>query len=110
DALSIEPNHPDEWARVSRGYFFLADGFLADDPAKRAEMFATYERGVSAAERGLLASDATFAERMRNGMRLADAIELVPATGAGCLYWRAQNLSRWSTSQGTTAQMAARDE
>lgn len=110
DALAIDPAHPDEWARVSRGYFFLADGFLSDDPAKRNDMFATYERGVSAAERGLLASSPTFAERMRNGVRLADAVDLLDASATGCLYWRAQNLSRYMTSQGTTAQMAMRDE
>jgi hypothetical protein len=47
---------------------------------------------------------------MRNGMRLADAVDLLDASATGCLYWRSQNLARWVQSQGTTAQMAARDE
>lgn len=110
DALAIDPGHPEEWARVSRGYYFLADSFMSSDPTQRPLMLATYERGIVAAERGLLVSSPVFSERVRNGMRLSDALQFLDTSAAGCLYWRAQNLSRFMPSQGLAAQIASRDD
>jgi hypothetical protein len=110
EALAIEGTNPEEWAQLSRAYYFLADGHLAFDEAKAEEMMATYEKGTRAAERGLMVSSSSFATRMREGGKIEEAVSLIDRTGAHCLYWRSANLGKWASAQGFATVLSYKDE
>lgn len=99
-ALAIDPTRENDWAQLSREYFFLADGHLSFEDGKRVEMLAAYHEGALAAEQGLLQSSPTFATRMRNGSTIEDQLALLDTRDVPCLFWRAMNLSRWASVQG----------
>lgn len=99
-ALELDPTRTDDWAMLSRAYYFLADAHLSFDAGDRVEMLAAYHRGALAAEQGLLQSSPTFASRMRAGSTIEDQLSLLDTRDVPCLYWRAVNLGRWASTQG----------
>jgi tetratricopeptide (TPR) repeat protein len=110
EALGIDGTNADEWAQLSRAYYFLADGHLAFEEAKAEEMMATYEKGTRAAERGLMVASPAFATRMREGGKIEESVSLIDRTGVPCLYWRSANLGKWASAQGFATVLSYKDE
>jgi tetratricopeptide (TPR) repeat protein len=100
NALVLDPTREQDWAMLSRAYYFLADAHLSFEDGKRTEMLAAYHDGALAAEQGLLQSSPTFASRMREGSTIEDQLTLLDTRDVPCLFWRAMNLNRWATVQG----------
>ncbi|MCZ7683102.1 MAG: hypothetical protein M5U28_31550 [Sandaracinaceae bacterium] len=64
-AVELDGNDHETWTKISRAYYFLADGHLrfSDESA----MGDTYQSAIRAAERALRALSPEFAQRMAAG-------------------------------------------
>lgn len=100
--LSANPADGPTWAKLSRAYYFLADGHLRADPKSDAYL-DTFEKGTGAGERALAAISPEFKARMVKGDKVEDAIKVVGADGLAAMYWYAVNLSKWSKAKGLAA-------
>lgn len=112
-ALEIDPSDWQLWARLSRAQYFLADGHLAfaDTPdAPNAEATAMYQQAVTSAERSLQALSPEFAERMRAGERVDQALGVLDAQAVPALYWRSAALGKWARRDGFATLLAYKDE
>ena len=112
-ALEIDPSDWQLWARLSRAQYFLADGHLAfadtaDAPAQEATDM--YQQSVTSAERSLQALSPAFAERMRAGERVEQAVSVLDAQAVPALYWRSAALGKWARRDGFATLLAHKDE
>lgn len=96
--------------RLARAYYFLADGHMSFDEARQDEMIETYEKGIQAAERALVALSPDFAERMRAGTRIEEAVAVLDAQAVPALYWRSSNMGKWGLAKGFATVLSYKDE
>lgn len=104
---------PEDWkvqAKLSRGYFFLADSHLRKAGEGSEEQLATYEKGTAAGERAMAGASPKFKETVTGGGKVEDAVKDVPAEGIDALYWYASNLGRWSHYKGLGAKLGNKDK
>jgi hypothetical protein len=109
-AVEMDGADHETWVKLSRAYYFLADGHMSFDEARAEEMLATYEKGIAAAERALVAISPDFARRMRAGTRIEEAVEILDATAVPALYWRSSNMGKWGIAKGFATVLAYKDE
>lgn len=95
--------------KLARGYYLLADGFLSFDPAKVDEFLATHQKGMQAAEKGLLAHSPEFEKQRSLGAKMENAVEVVEKDGVPYLYWYATNLGKWAKFKGIQETLAHKD-
>lgn len=100
--LAANPADGATWAKISRAYYFLADGYLRTDPKSDAYL-DTFEKGTGAGERALAAISPEFKARVVKGDDVEDAIKVVGPEGLAAMYWYAVNLSKWSRAKGLAA-------
>jgi tetratricopeptide (TPR) repeat protein len=104
------PNDHETWTRLARGYYFLADCHYSFEEAQHDQMMETYDKGRLAAERALVAMSPDFAERMRNGTRIEEAVSVLQVGAVPALYWRSTNLGKWASAQGFATVLSYKDE
>ena len=109
-ALDINPNDPDTWAKLSRGHYFHADCHLKFQEGKEADIKATFQKGIEAAERSLVTRSSAFAKKMQDGTRIEDAIEVLDKSAVEALYWRSSNLGRWASEESFATLLSYKDE
>ena len=97
-------------AKLARGYYFWADGHMSFTESRADEMVATYEKAVQAAERSLVALSPEFAERMRNGTRIEEAVKVLDKRGVAALYWRSAAMGKWALAKGFATLLSYKDE
>lgn len=109
EALANEsPDDPTHWTRLSQGYFLLANNHMRLTSDEQA-MVATFELGVLAGERAMMAASPEFAQRVRQGERVEDAVASIPAAGQGAIYWYATNLGRFALAKDFTTVLFYKD-
>lgn len=117
-AVRIKDDDWKTYARLARGYFFLAEvfyGFKAMggdypfdtddvvDPEAARRYREALRRGYRAALRGMAARSPELEQRLRAGIDLERAVLLIRADGAPLLYWYVTNLARWAKVDGFSA-------
>ncbi|HJL17873.1 MAG TPA: TRAP transporter TatT component family protein [Sandaracinaceae bacterium LLY-WYZ-13_1] len=107
-ATELDGSDAETWVKISRAYYFLADGHLrfSDEEA----MGDTYQSGIRAAERALRALSPEFAEAMAAGQRVEEAVGVLDADAVPALYWRATNLGKWARRDGFATVLSYKDE
>lgn len=110
--VEAEPKNTDAWVKLTRALYFLADGHIRFHPgeASEDEMLATFEKSVTAAERGLLALSEPFAAKMRDGAKIEEAAKTLDKSGVPLLYWRASSLGKWASAKGFATLLSHKDE
>lgn len=98
------------YAKLSRAYYFLADGHMSFDEARRDAMMETFQKGTQAAERGLVVLSPDFGERMRSGTRIEEAVSILERSAVPLLYWRSANLGKWAAADGFATLLSYKDE
>lgn len=101
------------WHRLARAQYFLADGHLTfrDTPdAIDPEATQMYQAAITSAERSLQTLSPQFAERMRAGDRVDQAVAVLDAQAVPALYWRAAALGKWARRDGFATVLAYKDE
>ena len=105
-----DPSNDEAWVMLSRSHYFLADCHLRFDESKQDEFMSSFEQGTAAAEHALIAVSDEFAQRMRAGTRIEEALGVLDASAAPGLYWRASNLGKWASADGFATLLSYKDE
>ncbi|MFK7991463.1 MAG: TRAP transporter TatT component family protein [Sandaracinaceae bacterium] len=107
-AVEMDGSDHETWVKISRAYYFLADGHQRfDNPDAMAD---TYQSGIRAAERALRALSPDFAQRMSAGEAMEEAAAVLEADAVPALYWRATNLGKWARADGFATLLSFKDE
>lgn len=80
---------------LSRGYYFLADAHTEQIDEKKK----IWEIGTSWGEKGL-ALNPQFAQKVKEGEKLEDHLDLLSKEDAPNMYWTAANLGKWAKNSG----------
>ncbi|MBI3178844.1 MAG: hypothetical protein HYZ27_04245 [Deltaproteobacteria bacterium] len=102
------PHDAKALAWLSRAYYLLADGHLRLANENDA-MLATFEKGVEAGERAMMASSTEFAAKVKAGAKVEEAVKLIPAEGQEPIYWYASNLGKFAVAKGFTTTLFYKD-
>ena len=106
----LDPSDHETWVFLARAYYFHADGHMSFDEARHDEMMETYEKGIQAGERALVALSPDFAQRMRAGTRIEEAVAVLDARAVPALYWRSTNMGKWGLAKGFATVLSYKDE
>lgn len=107
-ALASDPANADLLTKLSRAYYFLADGFLRTAGDEEA-MLATYEKGILAGENAMMAISPEFREKVTAGAKVEEAVGVIPKEGQPAIYWYAANLGKFAVAKGFTTQLFYKD-
>lgn len=102
----------DDWrtyAKLARGYYLLADGFLFFEPAKKAEFLAAHEKGLAMAEQGMRAISPDFEKRRNAGTKIEDAVMKLGRDAVPLMYWYDVNLGKWAKAQDMATTLKHKD-
>lgn len=107
-AAALKPDDALVYAKLARGYYFLADGFLRASPA---EYQATFEKSVSFGERGMAAANPKFKEHVVAGGKVEDGMQYLTAEAVQVesAYWYAAALGKWARSKGFATTLGNKD-
>jgi tetratricopeptide (TPR) repeat protein len=106
--VAAQPGDGATWARLSRAYYLLADGYHRNEPKSDAYL-GTFEKGTAAGERALAALNPEFKARVTKGDKVEEAIKVVGKEGLDAMYWYAVNLGKWSRAKGLAALLGNKD-
>jgi hypothetical protein len=124
-AIAVKDDDWQTYARLARGYFFLADAqvgmiamggdypFDADDAVDRvaADRYKKLlRRGYQTALRGMAARSREFEQRLAGGIDLEDAVRVMRKEAAPLVYWYVTNLASWARAEGYAALFTARNK
>jgi len=124
-AVQIKDDDWQTYAKLARGYYFLADGthqFEAMggtypyDPDKVADQAGNdaylnaHLRGAEHAQRGMAALSPELEKRMGQGIKIEDAATaLLGNDGVPLVYWYASNLGKYAKARGTATVLQNKD-
>lgn len=108
-AIAVKDDDHDTYAKLSRGYYLLADGWLAFEPDKADLYLATHLKGVDVAERGMAALSPDFEKRRRTQTKTEDAVSVLGRNAVPLMYWYATNLGKWAKAKGFSTTLKNKD-
>jgi tetratricopeptide (TPR) repeat protein len=95
---TASPNTADILLKLARGYYLQGDHLRVD--GNKDEALAIFEKGVLAGEKGMMASSDEFANRVKAGEKVADAVSSMPKSAQPIMYWYAVNLGKFASLKG----------
>ena len=98
----------EDYVLAARAYYFYADTHLRFASEEDA-MLESYQKGISMAEKGMVASSDAFKERVKAGDRPEDAVDALDIKGQPAMYWYASNLGRWAKQSGFSTLIREKD-
>ncbi len=104
--VDANPKHLEALIRLTRGNYFLADGYLRDN---EKEYLRTMDVAVKWGEKAVLASSAEFEAKMRSGTKFPQAVKLVGKDGIPAMYWYASALGKWAKRKGFAVLVGQKD-
>ena len=105
-AAEAEPKNLDVLVKLTRGHYFLADGYLRDDDKA---YLAAMDKAVKWGERAMVASSTDFEASMRDGAKIPEAVKMVPKEGVPAMYWYASSLGKWAKKKGFAVLLGQKD-
>ena len=110
EALSLAPEHGPTLVALARAHYFLGDAFISvDESIPQERESEVYEKGVTYAERGLLALEPEFAKSIEQAKGLDEALTKIGPAGVAAAYWYAANLGRFAAVLGVRTRAFHRD-
>ena len=115
EAVKIKDDDWETYAKLTRGFYFLADGtyqfdamggdypYDADsigDASANDRYLNAHLRGIEHARRGMAALSSDFEKRIASGSKIEDATQLIGRDGIPLVYWYASNLGKWGKAKG----------
>jgi tetratricopeptide (TPR) repeat protein len=112
-AVKLKADDHATYAKLARGTYLLADGFLwfnkEDDDSHEEKYLTTHENGVAFAEQGLRALSAEFEKLRQKDEKVEDAVKVLDKTAVPLMYWYATNLGKWANTKGLTTKLKHKD-
>jgi len=123
-AVKLRDDDHATYAKLSRGYYFLADAYLAfdamgggypydpdgvTDAAANEQFLNMHLRGIEHAERGMAAASPDFEKRIMQGIQAEDAVVVIDRKGIPLVYWYASNLGKWAKAKGFSTVLKHKD-
>lgn len=105
-AAAADPKNLDVLVKLTRGNYFLADGYLRDNEKEYLRMM---DLGVKWGEKAMIAASPDFEAKMRSGAKLPDAVKVVPKEGVPAMYWYASSLGKWAKRKGFAVLLGQKD-
>lgn len=105
-AAAAEPKNFDVLVKLTRGYYFLADGYLRDADKEYLEAM---DKAVKWGEKAMIAASPAFEAKMREGGKFPEAVALVPKEGVPAMYWYASALGKWAKKKGFAVLLGQKD-
>ena len=107
-AVALNPGDAATLAKLSHGYYFLADGHLRAD---KEAYLANFEKGVSYGERALAAANPKFKEHVVAGGKVEDGMQFLTGTPVEveAAYWYAASLGKWARAKGCAVTLGNKD-
>lgn len=113
-AAAADPANHEPHVRLSRAYYFLADGHLrfdlADEDEQKEKMGQMFGEGQFHGEKALLILSPEFKKARQAEESVEDAIGKLPKEAVPGVYWWATNLGKWATAQGFITLLANKDK
>lgn len=123
-AVQIKQDDWQTYAKLARGYYFLADGtYQFDsmggtypyDPDKVADQAGNdaylnaHLRGTEHAQRGMAALSPEFEKRLAQGTKIEELCVLLGRDGVPLVYWYASNMGKYAKARGTATVLQHKD-
>jgi tetratricopeptide (TPR) repeat protein len=123
-AVQIKDDDWQTYAKLSRGYYLLADGTYQFDAmggsypydvdgvtntAANEQYLNAHLRGLEHAQRGMSALSPDFETRLASGSKVEDAAPLLGREGVPLIYWYATNLGKWAKAKGVSTVLRHKD-
>ncbi|MCC7383842.1 MAG: hypothetical protein IT384_18515 [Deltaproteobacteria bacterium] len=109
-AAERDPTNAEVMIKLSRGYYFLVDGFIAlEDGDINEQKLTNHQKGVDWGEKALLVIDPGFGAKMKAGADFEDAIVGIQAPAIPAAYWYCTNLGRFAVAKGLSAKLFYKD-
>lgn len=105
-AAAVEPKNMELLVRLTRGYYFLADGYLRGNEKEYLEIM---DKAVKWGEKAMIAASPEFEAKMREGGKIPEAVKLVPKEGVPAMYWYASALGKWAKMKGFAVLLGQKD-
>ncbi|HWB78002.1 MAG TPA: TRAP transporter TatT component family protein [Nannocystaceae bacterium] len=105
-AAAADAKNADVLVKLTRGNYFLADGYLRDNEKEYLRMM---DLGVKWGEKAMIAVSPDFEAKMRSGGKLPEAVKLVPKEGVPAMYWYASSLGKWAKRKGFAVLLGQKD-
>lgn len=110
EKLAAQGADPAVHTRLSRAYYFLADGHLRKQGTTSEAYLETFEKGTAAGERALAASNADFKAKVTSGEGVEKAIAVIGKESIEPAYWYASNLGKWARAKGFATTLGNKDK
>ncbi|RME07436.1 MAG: hypothetical protein D6812_00125 [Deltaproteobacteria bacterium] len=98
--LVADAHHKGALTRLSRAYYFLADGYT-EDPEEKKRL---WEKGTTYGERALGTSP-EFLARVKETGNVGEAVQILGMDYIAPIYWTATNLGKWARLEGFTTML-----
>jgi tetratricopeptide (TPR) repeat protein len=105
-AAAAEPKNMELLVKLTRGYYFLADGYLRGNEKEYLEVM---DKAVKWGEKAMIAASPEFEAKMRDGGKIPAAVKLVPKEGVPAMYWYASALGKWAKKKGFAVLLGQKD-
>tara|TARA_Y100001934_G_C12342083_1_gene770732 strand:- start:614 stop:1492 length:879 start_codon:yes stop_codon:yes gene_type:complete len=105
--VAIDPNFS-AYTSLTRAYYLLGDGYIRFEDNNEL-LIATFEKGVEAGEKAMLASSNDFESRVKAGEKVEHAVESIPSDGIPAMYWYAANVGKFAVAKGFTTVLFYKD-
>lgn len=108
-AVAANPTDWKTWTKLCRGYYWLAEGYIAFEPNSDAAYLAAHEKGFKAGEQAMRHYSDKTRKQMELGAKLEDLAQFIDKDGVPALYWYGSCLGRWAKKQGTAKAVLHKD-
>jgi tetratricopeptide (TPR) repeat protein len=112
-AVQIKGDDADTYAKLARGTYLLADGYLFFEseasPAGLQAFLAAHEKGQAYAEQGLRALSTEYEKRVDSGINVEDAVQALGREAVPLMYWYDVNLGKWAKNKGIDETLNQKD-
>ena len=108
-ALAIDPSNADVRVKLSRGHYFLADGYIRFDESKKDEMLAHFEQGTNQAEIALAQAYPSYRSKYCARQPFSSALQQLDKGAVPAIYWYATNLGKYALAKSIVAILNEKD-
>ena len=108
-SLAIDPTQADLRVKLSRAHYFLGDGYLRFDDAKKEEMVGSFEKGTNEAELAVGQMFPKYRSKFCSRQPFASALAQVDKSGHEAMYWYATNLGKYALATSIVVVLNQKD-